>query len=168
MHHGQLPRKATFGDIVTVLGYGNALYKVENFTEQTINEPNGKVSEVFYDLTDVEDYTNYVIADDEDITVVATADNADEYFAKFTMQIKPPTDYAKPFYFGDMMINIPSDYAEVAKVTKKPKAPTKQAVIDGLLDELITMQTVIDVCGTDDGYAVRIDDVKRKLKEVAE
>lgn len=147
MHHGQLPRKATFGDIVTVLGYGDALYKVENFTEQTINEPNGKVSEVFYDLTDVADYTNYVIADDEDITVVATADKADEYFAQ-----NPPTDYVK---------------SEVTKVTKKTEVKTKQAVIDGLLDELNQTMYLIEVFReADDEYKGKIHEIKRKLKDV--
>ena len=37
--------------------------------------------------------------------------------------------------------------------------------VDGLLDELNVLKTVIDICGTDEDYAVRIADVKHKLKE---
>lgn len=55
--------------------------------------------------------------------------------------------------------------ADVEQAEPKRNSRTKQTEIDGLLDELNVLKTVIDICGSDEDYAVRIADVKRKLKE---
>lgn len=152
---------ANFGDLVTVVGFGNRVFMVEAFTIEELNEPSGITPNIVYDLTCP--YTfEFIIGEQTDITVVCKAATAHTYIS----QIEPytpdaPVDYVKPTY--NLQIITPAD------VAPKPKRKTqrqKQAEIDGLLDELNVLKTVIDICGTDEDYAVRIADVKRKLKEV--
>lgn len=156
---GKLPRKADFGDIVTVNGYTGEYFHVDGFSEYYNYEPGVMFSEVVYDLTAALDYKSGTIAEDSEITLVAKANEAKAFIANL---LKPPTDYEdKPY---KLVTITPADVANTKPKRKSQRQ--KQAEIDGLLDELITLQTVIDICGSDDEFAVRIADVKRKLKEV--
>lgn len=157
---GKLPRKADFGDIVTVSGYAGEYFHVDGFSESYNYEPGVMFSEVVYDLTAALDYKTYVIADDEDVTVVAKASDADAFIASIS---KPPADFEIPKVLTEWAVNLTVITEDDVKQAEK--SPTKQAEIDSLLDELAVLVTVIEICGSDDDYAVRVADVKRKLKE---
>jgi len=156
---GKLPRKADFGDIVTVSGYAGEYFHVDGFSEYYNYEPGVMFSEVVYDLSAALDYKSGTIAEDSEITLVAKANEAKAFIDSL---LKPPTDFVDLSAIN-LEVLMKTDVAN-----SKPKRKTqrqKQAEVDVLLDELITLQTVIDVCGTDEDYAVRIADVKRKLGE---
>ena len=159
-NNNEIKPVANFGDLVTVVGYGNRVFMVEAFTIEELNEPRGKTPNVVYDLTCPFTF-DFIIGEQTDITVVCKEASANSYLA----QIEPyspnaPTDFEMPTY--NLQVITPAD------VAPKPKRKTqrqKQAEIDGLLDELNVLKTVIEICGNDEDYAVRIADVKRKLKE---
>jgi hypothetical protein len=165
---------ATFGDIVTVKGYGNRVFMVEEFTVEYQHHPDGKITpSVIYDLTCPFTF-DYIIGEQADITVVCKAATAHMYISQIEpytpdapvdYEIKSPANYENPKiseWEFKLEVITPADVKP-----KRQSKRQKQAEIDGLLDELITMQTVIDICGSDEDYAVRIADVKRKLKEAS-
>lgn len=167
MTNGRLPRKADIGDIVTVSGYADAYFHVDGFSEYYNYEPGVMFSEVVYDLSAALDYKSGTIAEDSEITLVAKANEAKAFIDAL---LKPPVDYEdkpKGTQIDKLFVNLTAITNEDV-ANSKPKRKTarqKQADIDGLLDELITLQTVVDICGDDADYAVRIADVKRKLGE---
>lgn len=147
---------ASYGDIVRVIGYGDHLFAVEAYTIEYHYEHDHEYCELLYDLTCVYGDSGYIIGEQDDISVVCKADQSHEFLKGMTA---PP-----PVYKADWLTVI----IDVNKPTvSSRKKPTKQQEIDGLLDELLTLKTVIDICGTDEDYAVRFTDVIAKLKEVS-
>lgn len=155
--------QASIEDIVNVDGYGNRVFRVDGYSVEFHYEKDHEYSEVIYDLTCPFTF-EFIVAGESEVTIVCKAEQGDAYLTQIEPHspVSPPTDYVMPFPFKLDVIT-PADVRDT-----KPKRKTqrqKQAEVDGLLDELITLQTVIDICGDDADYAVRIADVKRKLGE---
>lgn len=147
---------ASYGDIVRVIGYGDHLFAVDAYTIEYHYEHDHEYCELLYDLTCVYGDSGYIVGEQDDISVVCKADQSHEFLKGMST---PP-----PVYKADWLTVI----IDVDKpAVSSRKKPTKQQEIDGLLDELLTLKTVIDICGTDEDYAVRFTDVIAKLKEVA-
>lgn len=168
--HNEIKPLASHGDIVTVKGYDNRVFTVEEFTVEYLHHADKTITpSVIYDLTCPFSY-DFIIAEQTDITVVCKADKAQAYVA----QIEPytptaPQDYEMPAPIREWLGALnPITDEDLAKSKPKPKRLSmrqKQAVVDGLLDELIGVQTVVDMCGIDAEYAGMIADVKRRLGE---
>lgn len=154
--------KASIGDIVNVAGYANRVFTVEERAVTFRENEDTEYTEISYDLTCPFSF-EFIIAEETEVTIVCKAAGADAYLT----QIEPHNEIAPLDFPGFSIPHVHLSIITPADVAPKRK-PTRRAVIDGLLDELITLQTVIDVCGTDEDYAVRITDVKRKLKEAVE
>lgn len=147
---------ASYGDIVRANGYGDHLFAVEAYTIEYHYELDHEYCEVLYDLTCVYGDSGYIIGEQSDISVVCKADQSHEFLQGMTA---PPPVYKADWLTVIIDVNKPA--------VSQRKQPTKQQEIDALLDELLTLKTVIDICGTDEDYAVRFTDVIAKLKEVA-
>ena len=150
---------ASFGDIVTVVGFGDHLFAVDRYTIEYHYEPDVELCEVIYDLTCVYGDSGYIIGEQADITVVCTADKSEAYLRDYATQ--------EPTY--------KADWLTVTVQIDKPKPPTdrrkqaqKQALVDELLDELNDLLTLNAFFGGKDfEYAERIARVTGKLKEVS-
>ena len=160
--------KASVGDLVNVAGYANRVFTVEETAVTFRKNEDTEYSEVVYDLTCPFTF-EYIIAEEAEVTIVCKEADSDDYLTQIEphndIELLAPLDFERKPINADWLINLTT--ITPADVAPKRK-PTRRAVIDGLLDELITLQIVVDVCGTDEDYAVRITDVKAKLKELAE
>lgn len=158
--HNEIKPTASFGDLVTVKGYGNRVFTVESFVYEELNERNGITPNIVYDLT-CPFSGDFYISEQADVTVVCKEAESTRYLS----QIDPPAldapiDYVKPTY--KLQVITPDD---VAPKPKRQSKRQKQAEIDGLLDELIGVQTVVDMCGIDAEYEAMIADIQRRLRE---
>jgi len=78
---GQLKNIASFGDLVYVAGYGDRIFTVESYSYSIQYYRHEAIEEIIYDLTDV-DTLEYLIAYQEDITVICKASEANEYLSE--------------------------------------------------------------------------------------
>lgn len=144
---------ANFGDLVSVVGYGSRVFLVDAYSVQFHHEPGKSYSEIIYDLSCPFTF-EFIISDAKEITVVCRK-----------TQVKAYLDEMIP-YTHDAPKDYPQIKLEVISSTDvKASVKSRQVEIDELLDELITLQIVIDICGSDEDYAVRVHEVRRKLKE---
>ena len=158
---------ANYGDIVRVVGFGDHLFAVEAYTIEYHYEHDHEYCELLYDLTCVYGDSGYIVGEQDDISVVCKADEADAFLSGLSTQT--------PTYKADWL-SITFSEGTVKPTLQKAQPPTdrrkqalKQTEIDGLLDELITLKVVMaDVFGEDNlEYTDKIARVTGKLKEVA-
>lgn len=87
-----LPHKANVGEIIRVKGYESILFLVLEYTEEIGHEVDGTVEEtVTYTVRNIDNAKEIKIVFDQDvISIVVTADKAEEYMAKRQGQAQPP------------------------------------------------------------------------------
>ena len=171
-NNNEIHPAASFGDLVRVVGYGDRVFMVEEFIVEYQHRPDGSITpNVAYDLTCPFTF-EFIIGEQADIAVVCKAATAHTFISKMTPYSPPdaPVDYPPSLFSQIKKHNLevitPADVSKHEKPKRKTQRQ-KQTEIDGLLDELNVLKTVIEICGTDEDYAGRIADVKRKLKEAS-
>lgn len=154
MHQPELTPIATFGDLVTIDGFDNRLFRVDSYTHEIYYERNEVFEEVIYDCHCVIT-AEYMLAMQVDITIVSKEAQAEEYLRNYEMPMVKPLNTVEV----EVVLNKPT----VTKVKK----PTKQARIDALLDErLNVMQAQVFMADEAGYYARRIDEIDAKIREV--
>ena len=78
----------SFGDLVRIDGYGNRVFQVESFREETHYWQDGIMSELVYELFDCGN-ADWLEADAEDLTLLADASQADEYLRANPAPMEP-------------------------------------------------------------------------------
>lgn len=168
--NNEIKPTAAHGDIVTVKGYQNRVFTVEEFTVEYLHHADKTITpSVIYDLTCPHSY-DFIIAEQTDVTVVCKAEGADAYISQIEPYVpQAPQDYEMPApireWLGALNPITDEDIAESKPKPKRLSFRQKQAVVDGLLDELLTVRNVIEILGDSDEYAEKIADVKQRLKE---
>jgi hypothetical protein len=104
-----------FGDLVKVNGYFPRVFKITGYREEKWIYPGEEWDEIIFELVDA--YTgDWVEAEEEDLTLVASADKADEYLKTNDAPASEPQNY-KFLGFGI----IPTEGIPLAKKEPQPK-----------------------------------------------
>lgn len=158
---------ATFGDLVTVDGYGNHLFAVDAFTYEYHYEPGSEFTEVIYDLTCVYGNSGYIIGEQEDVKLACKAKKADAFLQAY----KPaPTAEDTPTVMRSIYFAI-GNGGELEMQPKQPKAktPTTRQRIDALLDERNDVLIAAELIGDDGEYKQRrLNEIDAQLRELTE
>ncbi len=158
---------ANYGDIVSVVGYGDHLFAVEAYTIEYHYEHDFEYCELLYDLTCVYGDSGYIVGEQDDISVVCKADMASDFLGDYSRKDKP-TYKADWLTFTVSEGTIKPTLQKAQPPTDRRKQALKQDEIDGLLDELSDLLALHEVFGGKDlVMAEKIARVTGKLKEVA-
>lgn len=179
-NNGRIKNIASFGDLVYVAGYGDRIFTVESYSYSIQYYRHEAFEEIIYDLTDV-DTLEYLIAYQEDITVICKASEANEYLANIERDItdeipqspSPGIDGGWPIgyeYVGDMT------FEEVPETMtgNKDKHRYDRDYVDDLLTELsdkMTLLRMFDGDGDDEfkeRIEKRITEIKERIKATTE
>jgi hypothetical protein len=135
MTHGKQP-PISFGDLVRINGYGNRVFQVESFREETHYWQDGIMSELVYELFDMGN-ADYIEADAEDLTLLADASQADEYLRANPAPMEPSSidfsgymfgmDIANQFGGGNEMMNQPEKKLTARELSSQEAKRKKQA-----------------------------------------
>lgn len=153
--------KITFGDIVSVKGYGSRVFKVESYRIESHYYPSEEWVDFVYDVFDV-NTLEWLEADAEDLTLLAGAKNAEKYLndSSTTMwpseislsAVKPNPD------------TLPPAARELSEeIAKRSKAQKVNALLDALND----YNALVDRFG-DNEYKARVEYLTLKLAEISD
>lgn len=179
---GQLKNIASFGDLVHVADYGDRIFTVESYSYSIQYYRHEAIEEIIYDLTDVETL-EYLIAYQEDITVICKASEANEYLANMERNIadeipqspSPGIDGGWPVgyeYVGDMTFEPIG--REASETMTRNKHRYDREYVDNLLTELgdkMTLLRMFDGDGDDEfkeRIEKRITEIKERIKATTE
>lgn len=157
----------TFGDLVTVDGYGDTPFFVDGWTIEANYTPDAEWSEVWFDLTSA--FTGeYYMAEFNDITRICGAEAADDYLKSHAslsaeIPIENKTKEVGSMFGYEPKNRKPSRNPELDRQRAKAKKDTE---IDRLLAELGDYMALHRAFG-DAEYGRKMDEVKRKLAEVS-
>lgn len=159
---------ANIGDLVTLAGYANRLFRIDSYTHEFTFERGIEMEEIYYDCTCVTG-GEYNLGAQEDITVVCRDGQTEAFLQTYE---HPIIDNVASEIFDNMFGNIFGEGTAVVKPIKSkvtPKKQTKQQRIDELLDEMINVNTAVSVIGdSDGGYRERIDEITKELTAITE
>jgi hypothetical protein len=110
-----------FGDLVRVDGYWPRVFKVDGYRREHWVYPNEEWTDMVYELHDIAN-TEFIEADVEDLTLVETADKADDYLAA-----NPPNYEAPAPTMPDWMTFITGGDETMSK-PKEPRKPTAREI----------------------------------------
>lgn len=157
----QMTPTAKIGDLVTIKGYGNRVFRVASLTHEITYEKDAEYEDIYYDCHCVTN-DEYMLGSQDDITVVCKADMSDRFLENYE---HPKFDEISPFNLFEFF----NENTEVKPMTTKPetKVLSKQERTDALLDDLLNVYQAMEVIGDADGhYQRRIDEIEAELKEV--
>jgi hypothetical protein len=167
-----------FGDLVRVDGYWPRVFKVDGYRREHWVYPNEEWSDMVYELHDIAN-TEFIEADVEDLTLVETADKADDY-----LTANPPNYEAPAPSMPDWMTFITGGDETMSK-PKEPRKPTAREIsakeaeerraarkalgekIDNLLDIAQWNRTMLEKTN-DERYGDRLFAVEAELKKITE
>lgn len=152
---------AGIGDLITLIGYGQRVFRVDSYTHEFIYEIDATTEDIYYDCTCVSS-SEYMIGAQDDVTVVCDETQADAFLRNYE---HPKFNEIKPFDFG----NIFAEVKIVIKPVAKTKVPTKQARIDALLDERLDVGSEDDSAKVADMEAYkqrRYNEIDAQIREV--
>lgn len=145
--------KASVGDLVIVKEYEDRVFQVEGYSISENYYYGGYWRDILYDLVDVSS-GDLVLAFDEDVTRLATADKAEEYLEKqqnatqksYTLSVDSPE----------------SDKTEVA-------VRTQSRTIDDFLDEYNDIKRIVFEFGDDveNNYNRKLIEIEQKIKKMS-
>lgn len=160
----KLTPAANIGDVITVIGYADRLFKVDAYSHEFIYESDAEYEEIYYDCTCVTN-SEPIIAAQEDIYVMAQSKDATEYLKEYK---HPQIADISPF---NLFVEIFKEVEEPTKLTpfRKGIIKDKQQRIDELLDErLVVGSFLFEDEGNIDQYKERryaeIDEAIRKIQ----
>lgn len=183
-NNGRIKNIASFGDLVYVAGYGDRIFTVESYSYSIQYYRHEAFEEIIYDLTDV-DTLEYLIAYQEDITVICKASEANEYLANMERNItdeisqspSPGIDGGWPAgfeYVGDMTFKPIGREASETMTGNKHNHRYDRDYVDDLLTELsdkMTLLRMFDGDGDDEfkeRIEKRITEIKERIKATTE
>lgn len=152
----------TFGDLVEVDGYEGRLYYVDSYVVHNIHLPSEAYTEVWYDLTCAHT-GDFQIAEQEDISLVCEADQAEDYLRKAGLRkaMKDPLIQDQLDRLFGRLENKP------AQGVKKVTNGNKSERVDELLTKLSDYHTLIREFGSEDDigqeWLKEIDNTKAEL-----
>jgi hypothetical protein len=120
MTHGKQP-PISFGDLVRITGYGNRVFQVESFREETHYWQDGIMSELVYEVFDCGN-ADSLEADAEDLTLLADASQADEYLRANPAPMEPSSIDFSGYMLGMDIANQFGGGNEMKKPERKPTA----------------------------------------------
>lgn len=163
-----------FFDLVRADGLWPRVFRVEGYHIDNWRYPNEQWTDMVYELTDV--YSGeFLEADVEDLTLVETADKAEEY-----LRNNPAP--AQPKHFAIDVSHLIKGAETVAKEERKPTAreisgqiaderkaarKAKAEQIDRLLDQMNDYKRLVAEFG-DEEYKARVEYITLKLAELTE
>ncbi|MBS4195384.1 hypothetical protein [Lederbergia citri] len=153
----------TFGDLILVEGYGDEPFFVDSWSVETHYTPDETWTETWYDV--VSAHTGaYSMAELNDITRICGAEAADDYLKSHAdIPIENITKEVGSMFGYEPKNRKPSRNPELDRQRAKAK---KDSEIDRLLTELGDYMALYRTFG-DAEYGRKVDEVKRKLAEVA-
>jgi hypothetical protein len=167
-----------FGDLVRVDGYWPRVFKVDGYRSEHWQYPNEEWTDMVYELHDVAN-TEFIEADVEDLTLVETADKAEEYLAKNPPDYEVPAqekpDWMTFMFGGDEMMSqskeprkptpreISAKEAEERKAARKVRA----AEIDNLLEIAHWNRSMLEKTN-DERYGDQLFAIEAELKKLVE
>lgn len=162
-HFGRMKNTAEIGDIILVAGHSFQEFQVESYTHSLDFEDDYVEEDITYDAADIES-GEYLLAFQEDVTVIVKADKADDYIASKSGMSE--TNNKRPRWTEEIEFTVELKPKEVV-----PKGDK----IDGLLDELSDVNAMIELFGDhEDGdkrdrkYALKACEIKAKLRDIVE
>lgn len=160
------------GDLVTVEGYGANVYEVDGYRMETYFYPEEVYSDVVYELTEITT-GQWLEADVTDLTLLAPADQADEYLAA-----NPPPAAGTYYTLSEGAIEMSKkeerqptarELSSKEAAERKKARKERAAKIDELLDEMNDLRILTDMYGDKGGdYAERTAEIKAELKILTE
>lgn len=168
--------KANIGDIVIDANHPAREFQVDGYSHEIYTDAEGEYEEITYDVYDVET-CEFLIAFEEDLTVVVKAEMADDYLRiKYGINDNKPSDIERKivddimreFTAKEKALREAKDMPDKPTANpQRPKEMTKQERIDRLLDEINFYKLLIELMG-DEGrkFELAICGAKAKLKEM--
>ena len=163
--------KANIGDIVIDANHPAREFQVDGYSHEIYTDANGEYEEITYDVYDVET-CEFLIAFEEDLTVVVKAEMADDYLrSKYGINASKPSDIERK-----IVDDIMKEFTAKEKALREAKAIVNKAGdsrnkvdVDTLLDEINDYKTLIKMFGDENKkYELAICEAKAKLKELTE
>ena len=163
----------THGDLVRVNGYGNRVFQVESYYDQAWYYVDENWTDRIYELFDVGG-GDWVEADADDLTLIAPADQADEYLRANPAPIENAApDYSQYLYGidfsklnggGNEMFNKPEKKPTARELSSQEAKKRKQArkdrakKIDACLDWMNYYKA--------EGNEAKVAEIKQELAEL--
>lgn len=169
--NSRMTPKAHINDLVTIDGYANRIFRVNSYTHEFMFELGAEYEDIYYDCTCVTS-DEYMLGSQHDVTVVCKADKATQFLSTFKHPVIEGIDIAE-CYESQMRQSEVNDMKQPIKPikaeTSKKDEPTREELVDVLLDEMNNVNNAIELIGDEDGhYAERLAEIKAELKEVTE
>ena len=159
----KLEPAAQIGDIVLLDGYGRRLFRVDAYTHEISYDEDGPSEDIWYDVSCVIT-GEYTVGSHDDIRCVCKAQASEKFIANYQHpEVKP--------LHGGLEIVFTMDYADAVAPKPKPALvkTSKQSEIDGFLDEINDIRSLIATIGDADGeYQRKLDEAKAKLRTILE
>jgi hypothetical protein len=168
-----------FGDLVRVNGYYPRIFEIDGRRIENWQYPNEEWTDIIYEVFDVQN-SDWIECCEDDITLVAEADKAEEYLAA------NPTDYEAPTpNIPDWMTFLIGGEETMKKKPDEPKKPSarelsaqiaeerkvlrkkRAAEIDNLLDQRNWYADMLAKTN-DETYGDRLFAVEAELKRMVE
>ena len=168
-HFGRMKNIAEIGDIILVAGYPFQEFQVESFSHNLDYQKEYVDEDIMYDAADIAS-GEYLLALQEDITVIVKAEKADDYIKGKSGRHSGETPKDWSVILADI------DFTGIADGGKSGEAttgPTQDDRIDELLDELSDVNGLIELFGEhedddlqDRKYVLRKTEIEAKLIEL--
>lgn len=156
------PMKFNFGDIVTCEGYPDRLFTIDGWRVEQHYYPEAEWTETVYELTDVYS-AEWIEADEEDLTLVATADKAETYIAEHKPALKGGETMMLLFGMGEF------DYSRKPRVSPEIERYNKERERERRINELLDARNdyarLLAEFG-DDEYMGKIAEIDAELHDV--
>jgi len=157
---------AQLGDLVTIIGYANRLYRIDSYTYEFTFERGLETEEIYYDCSCVTS-AEYTLAAQEDITVACTDAHSEIFLETYE---HPKVDVVAMDIFENLFANMNWEAEEMTKpqAVSKPKEKTEQQRIDALLDERNDVGILDGIITTQDAEYKqhRLAEIDAQIKEV--
>lgn len=157
---------AKLGDIITIEGYGDLLFRVFNVSYSVEENAIDKFEDVYYDVVSLRD-GEFVLADHYDATIVdspAVAD-LDQLIEHFYDSEQALQDTLTSLGMNESNIKHLSDKYDIVK---EDVDMSESNAIDKILDEINDWKELIEIVGEDKNYREHIARLENEMKNIVE
>lgn len=103
-HDDSIQPRANLGDLVTIDGYGNRVFRIDALNYEYYRDAEVEHSGIFFETTDVETL-ELLLADESEVTVISRSEKADNYLR---MNIAKPQPRAELPSIDDLLDDLRS------------------------------------------------------------